>query len=93
MILNKKEPLFPIEIEIQLFKRKPRYLHKMKLEEVFCELNEKRKQNLSSLKAFENESLKINFAYKEIPNNYSLSNIFSYFYSYSLLKSLSSSPK
>ncbi len=80
MISNKKEPLFPIEIENQLLRRKPRYLHSMKLKEVFKELNQKRIQNLTSLKAYENESLKINFPNKEMINNYySFSNIFSYF--------------
>ena len=78
---NKKESLFPIEIENQLFRRKPRYLHKMKLGEVFKELIEKRNQNLASFKAYENESLKINFSNpKPNSNNYSLYNIISYFY-------------
>jgi hypothetical protein len=70
--------LFPIELESQLLKRKPRYLHKMKMQVVFDELFGKREHNLAASKAYENESLKINFAAKK-PSSY-WSGIVSYFY-------------
>ena len=74
--------VFSNEIEKQLLKTKPRFLHKTKMKEVLKELFKKRSDNLNSAKSYENESLKINFPLKKPQkSNYSLSNIlYSYFY-------------
>ena len=77
-------PIYPIEIEEKLLRRKPRFLHKQKLNLVFSEMRsnvQTLKENTENLEQYEEliatNSLLINFPIKQpLPLTWSLYNTF-----------------